>query len=148
MEIGDKCIGDSKVVGREDKLVGPAGIGFHVPAHADSAGNAPKHGCAHSANAMVLILYPVDHIHKRLGDFHLLGVHAVLGEILNVNFAEVAETAMHCQECLMDAFDFHSLEELAAEVHSCCRSNDSTFALGINGLVTLSIFRNGLTVDV
>ena len=50
---------------------------------------------------MVIVLYPIDHIHQSLAHLHLLGVHAVLGQILHIYLAEIAQTAVNSQESLM-----------------------------------------------
>ena len=34
VEVGDKCVADCEVVRREDKFVGPAGVGHDVTVHA------------------------------------------------------------------------------------------------------------------
>ena len=75
-------------------------------------------GRAHGADVMSSVLGGVDPLHGVRLDEHLLGVHLVLGEVLDVDVAEVAQSGVEGDEGEVDALDFHALHQLPAEVQS------------------------------
>ena len=77
-----------------------------------------------------------------------LGVHAVLGEVLDVDFAEDAESAVDGDVSSLYALDFEACEEFAGEVESGPGSDYGTFDLGEDALIVLEVAGLGLAPDI
>ncbi len=69
----------------------------------------------------------------------------VFGEVLHINSAEVAQTGMKGDFGEVDAFEFHTFQQVSAEMETGCGGGNSTFHLGINGLLVFFILWNNLT---
>ena len=85
-------------------------------------------------------------VHDRasLGTYrHLLGVHLVLRQVLDLYAMEVAEATMKCDESRLDAFYLHTLEQFATEMQSCRRCCYGTFVLCEYGLEVLHVLACG-----
>ena len=74
-----------------------------------------------------------------LVEVHFFGIHAVLGEVFDFDGFEFAHAGVECELDPMHIFDFHSFEELSAEVEACDGGGDATFDLGVEGLIVFGI---------
>ena len=45
-----------------------------------------------------------------LADYDLFGVHLMLGQVLDIDFAEVTLITMHGDEFIIDILDLHALQ--------------------------------------
>ena len=79
---------------------------------------------------------------------HLLRVGLVLGEVLNVNIAEVSLAKVHGDVGCIHSLDLHPLHQLTAKVQACSRGSHSTFVLGKDGLETVVILFRSLALDI
>ena len=78
------------------------------------------------------------------GDDKPFGVHPMLGQILHIDPAELADAHVFCDERLVDVLENHSVEQLAAEMRTRGRDGDSPFMLREDGLVILVVLRGNL----
>ena len=90
----------------------------------------------------------VDQIDQLGGDEQLLGVHLVLGEVLDIDFAEVAQPRVQSEKSVVDTFNLHAFQQLPAEMESGSRSDHSPFVTGKDVLITLGIELLDRTGDV
>ena len=62
---------------------------------------------------MSLLLCLVDKGASLGTDVHLLRVHLVLGKVFHLDVVEVAQSAVQCDVCKVDALNLHTLHQLA-----------------------------------
>ena len=63
----------------------------------------------------------------------------MLGQILNIDRAEVAQTHVQRDLGRVDTLDFHTLQEVLREVQTCGRGSHGTLVLSEDGLVALLV---------
>ena len=97
---------------------------------------------------MAAVFGLVHNVGGLLRNDNLLRVHLVLCQVLNIHRAEVAQSHVECDFGKVDALDFAAFEQLAAEVHTGCRSGHSALVFGENCLVALGVFFNHIALDV
>ena len=147
IEIGNHGVCQMEVVRREDKAIRPSMIFLELTIGGDCCLEHPLHRSSDSNNLVSLLVGFVDDVASLLVGMHLLAVHLVLRQILYIDFAEVAETAMKGDIGEVHALDLHHLHELGGEVKTCRGSRDSTFFLSKDGLEVLCIFWKDVALD-
>ena len=147
MEIGHDRIRNGVLVRREDELVGPSVVGVYllVGSHVCFEGAHDRY--ADGEDLVAEAVGAVDVIGRLLGDDHPFGIHPVLGEILHVDAAEVADAHVDRDESLLDILENHAVEELAAEVRAGGGNRNGTFVRGEDRLKILRIFRGDAVLD-
>ena len=73
-------------------------------------------------------------------DKHLLAVHLVLRQVLDVGIAEVAQSAVQGDKGELDAFDLHALHQFARKVQAGGRCGDGSLVTGKDALEILQVF--------
>ena len=121
---------------------------LHVAAHAHCGFYSAKHRSAYGTHLLVVVLGLVYHVDKFGSHFHLLGVHAMLCEVLDIDLAIVAKARVHGEESCFDAFYLHALHQFTAEVQSCGRSHHGTLFGCEYALIALGIGGNGFALDI
>ena len=145
MEVGHDGVRHGELVGREDELVGPGVVGAHLVVRGHVGLQGPDHGHAHAADLVAAALGAVDLGGRLLADDDAFAVHAVLGEVLDVHRAEVADAHVHGDEGLLDVVEDHPVEQLAAEMEAGRRGGHGSLVLGEDGLELLGVLgRRGL----
>ena len=129
MEVRHQSIGDVEVVGGEDELARPAVEGLEVTLRTRCRLHSAEYGGADGTDVLPCSAGCVDDGAGFLWDDHLLALHLVLGEVLDVDLAVVALPVVHGDESLADILDLHTQEELTAEVEAGSRPYDSAFVL-------------------
>ena len=148
VEVGDEGVGGGALIRREDELVGPSVVGLDVSVHAHGALHGAQHRSAHGAYLVAVVALGVDLVGELIGNEHLLAVEAVLGEVLDIDFAERALSDVQSEILGLDIVNLHQSHEFAAEVQSSGGSDDSALLRGEDGLVSQCVFLFGVTVDV
>ena len=97
---------------------------------AGGALNGAHGGGAYYADLAVSILGAVHNLDGFGVNLHLLRVGFVLGQVLHVDFTEVAQSGMQGDECEVYTLDFHAFHQLAAEVQIGCRSRYGALVAG------------------
>ena len=148
VEVGDHAVRDVEVVRREDELVGPPVVGLQVVLRAHARFHGAHGGGAHGADALAGVLGAVHHVAGLALDDHLLGVHLVLGEVLDLHRAEGAQAHVQRHFREVDALELGALHQLAAEVQAGGGGGHGTLVLGVDGLVALRVGGLGVALDV
>ena len=147
MEIGYHRIGHRKVIRREDELIRPAFIFLQMAVCADGTLYRTHHRSTYGTHLPVQILGTVYNLYGFFRNNHLLGIRLMLGKVLYIDVAEVAQTGMQCNIGKVNSLNLHALHQLAAEMQACRRSRYSTFVAGKDRLETFRILRFHGTVD-
>ena len=129
MEVRHQSIGDVEVVGGEDKLARPAVEGLEVALRTRCRLHSAEYGGTDGADVLTCSAGSIDDGTGFFWDDHLLALHLVLGEVLDVDLAVVPQPIVYGDEGLPDILDLHTQEELAAEVEAGSRPYDSAFVL-------------------
>ena len=116
--------------------------------HAHGTCDRAKHRRADGTHARTAVLGCIHLLHKLFVHIHLLGVHAMLREILHVDLLVVASPGVEGKKTSLDTFDFKTLEQLPAKMHAGSRSHHRALFLSENRLITLGIFRLGFALDI
>ncbi len=103
--------------------------GLEVALRARCRLHSAEYGGADGADVLPCSAGSVDDGAGFLWDDHLLALHLVLGEVLDVDLAVVPLPIVDGDEGLADILDLHTQEELTAEVEAGCRPYDSPFIL-------------------
>ena len=139
MEVGYHHVGDGEVVRRVDELVCPAVVGAELAGNGHGALEGAHCGGTDGTDVLAVGFCCLDGIHDIVAQVHLLGVGAMFREVFDLDILEFAPTAMDSQLFPADIFDFHTFQQLAAEVQACNRGGHRAFNLGIDGLVVLGV---------
>jgi len=115
VEIGNDGCRNREAVGREDELVGPVVKRPDLVIGGHECLKTPHNGGAHREHLIAVVLRPVDHLAGLLADDEPLGVHLVLGQILDIDIAEIADAHVQSDESLFDVLQYHPVEQFAAE---------------------------------
>ena len=70
---------------------------------------------------------------------HLLAVHLVLCEVLHIDVAEAAQSAMQGNESELHTLDLHHLHQLGREMQTRSRGCHGSFMLGEDALEVLQV---------
>ena len=89
-------IGHRKVIRREDELIRPAFILLQMAVCADGALYRTHHRSTCGTHLPVQILGTVYNLYGFFRNNHLLGIRLMLGKVLYIDVAEVAQTGMQC----------------------------------------------------
>ena len=144
IEVGHHAIGQSELIRREDKLIGPSVKLLHHSICTHRSLCSLDHTCTDGTNMMTGTLGVVDQFASLLADMHLLGVHLVLGKVFHLDFMEVAQSTMQGNKCRVDASDLHTFHELAREMKPCGWRCYGTFLLSKHALEVFHIFLCGM----
>ena len=114
----------------------------------DSRFDSTHHGRTDRTNLSAVILCRIHDVHDISVHDHLLRIHLMLGQIFHIDFAEVAQTGMQCQESELAILDLQTLHQLTAEMKTCSGSHNCTFFRRKNILITIFVIRFYRTVDI
>ena len=147
IEIGYHGVCQMEVVRREDEAIRPSMVFLELAVGGDCSLEHPLDCGSDSNNLMSLFVGLVDDVASLLVGMHLLAVHLVLRQILDIYFAEVAEAAVQGHEGEVHALDFHHLHQLRGEMQAGSGSRHGALFLGKDGLEVLCIFGKDIALD-
>ena len=94
MKIGNESIRHAEIIRGKDKLVRPPVERVQVLVRRDRTLDRP-HACGTDrANLFLFVDRPIDHIACLLRNDHLLGIHLVFREILDIDFTKITQARM------------------------------------------------------
>ena len=96
---------------------------------------------------MTGVLGAIHLLHEGFVNLHLLAVETMLGEVFNVDFAEITKSDVQSEVAFLDADNLHAAEQFAAEVQAGGRSSHSTLHASLEELVAFHIIFFGLVAN-
>ena len=90
----------------------------------------------------------VHEFHQFGSHSHLLGIHLVFREVLDIDFTKITQAGMKGEEPVIDSFNFHSFQQLTAEMQTGGRSDNSSFITSKNILIPIGIHLFYRTGDI
>ena len=127
IEIGYHGVCQMEIIRREDEAIRPSMVFLELAIGGDCSLEHPLDCGSDGNNLMSLFVGLVDDVASLLVGMHLLAVHLVLRQILDIDFAEVAETTMKGDIGEVHALYLHHLHELGGEVKTRRGSRHSAF---------------------
>ena len=144
MEVGNDGVRHSISVWRENELVRPSVIRLNLIVCGDICLQTAHDSHADCQNLMSFCLGLVYDFCTFRSDDKSLGIHFVLGQILDIHLAEITDTHVLSYECLVYVLESHHVKELPAEMKSCGRCRNRPLVLGENGLEINLVLRSCL----
>ncbi len=110
MEVRYEAVGNRKIVGGEDKLIGPPVIRLNVTVGAYGCFECAQYRCAYSAYFVSLVFGGIELCDNLGCNNELLRVQFVLGEILHLKLAEKAQSRVECNKAAFNALYLHTFK--------------------------------------
>ncbi len=149
MEVCDEPLGDPKLVARIDELVRPPGIALQRVGRRQARLDRPYDGGANSGDVIIgRQERAVDDLGGFAGNDKVLRVHAVLGQVFDLNRPECTETHVKRHRNDIHALCTELVQELVREMKACRWRRDGSAVFCIDGLIPLAVGFFGVAFDV
>ena len=147
MEARDDGVGNGELVRREYELVCPSVEGLDLMGCRDISLKTPHHCRADGDDLVAAVFGLVDDLASLVGDYEPLGIHAVFGQILDIDPAELSDPHVDGDEGLVYILEDHPVEQLPTEMGSSGGHRHRTLMGGEDRLVVLLVLRGHLALD-